>query len=402
MAENNDQNSADSSSPRIPPSTYWKIGIIVVLGFLTAIILLISLALWTGLVGVGNPNATTGNKVDCSGVASLTPEQYSWVKDAAAKYLSGDEAALVSLIQIESGWNVTAHNASSASGLGQFVDSSARGWPEFVGGDDKHGIVWPAGIIYDNPEPTVHPDDARYDAKRSIYASAHYLGGQIAKYGNLQDAYVKGYHGGTTPEQIAAAQSAGQKLMTNYNALKDGGGCKQTAAQLASSNVGCNNVPLFKQCDSQWGSDDYGCGGSTICSSGCGVTSAAMVLKFYGKNVTPTDMAKASLQGGFRVCNAGTAYGFFPYIAKQYGLQAKTGLTWEQGMEYLKQGKPVIVSGSGPAPFTSGGHFIVLTCYNSDGTIAVNDPAGSSLRDNKSYPESQIKADQHFVGIIYQ
>lgn len=172
-----------------------------------------------------------------------------------------------------------------------------------------------------------------------------------------------------------------------------GGGPGQSA-----SSVGCNNVPDYKQCDSKWKSESYNCSPSTtICSSGCGVTSAADVLSFYGKSVDPVQMAKESMAHGYRACGSGTSHGFFPYIAGKYGLHDENGISWDRAMQLLKEGKPIIVSGQGPKPFTGGGHFVVMTCYNSDGTISVNDPYWSSA----SYPEAHIRAHEHFLTAIY-
>jgi hypothetical protein len=372
---------------------------VLIVGF-SAIILMVG---FFGIFGYLTGNSFGGqgvrgsNQVDCSGVATLTNEQYQWVKDASGKYLGGDEAALIALIQIESGWNPNAQNpSSSAAGLGQFVTDTARGFPEFTGGDDKHGTVWPAGNVYD--DPSSHPDDARFDAKRSIYATAHLLGGMIQKYGSLGEAYEKGYHGGNTPEQIAEAKKGRQRLEEMYQKLLNNGGCQQIGG--LASGYGCNNVPKFKQCDNQWAGSSYNCGDATICSSGCGVTATAMVLRFYGKDVDPELMAQKSLQYGTRVCGSGTGHDFFPKIAQEYGLKNENDISWDRAMTLLKQGRPIIVSGQGQKPFTSGGHFVVMTCYNNDGTIAVNDPFGGSDRDI-NYSEYTIHSQQHFLTAIY-
>lgn len=233
--------------------------------FVMALILIASgvtaAAVWGDRTGVQNSNTTGLGGVDCSGVASLTPEQYQWVKDAAGKYLGGDEAALISVIQVESGWNAQAQNStSSASGLGQFITSTAKGFPEFVGGDDKHGTVWPAGQVYD--DPSSHADDARFDAHRAIFASAHLLSGKIAQYGSLGEAYEKGYHGGSTPDQIQAAKEARVKLEKIYQAMTNGGGCKSTII------AGVLDVPLIPQ----------------IQDGFCGRASQAMVAAYFHKD----------------------------------------------------------------------------------------------------------------------
>lgn len=50
---------------------------------------------------------------------------------------------------------------------------------------------------------------------------------------------------------------------------------------LASSR----SYPLFKQCNSAWGSDILGSGPATICKAGCVITSVSMALSSYGKSV---------------------------------------------------------------------------------------------------------------------
>jgi Peptidase_C39 like family len=52
------------------------------------------------------------------------------------------------------------------------------------------------------------------------------------------------------------------------------------------------NVPTFDQTDSRWASDPLGLGTctETIGSSGCVVTSVAMVLKYYGIQTDPKDL----------------------------------------------------------------------------------------------------------------
>lgn len=197
-----------------------------------------------------------------------------------------------------------------------------------------------------------------------------------------------------------AAALIGDRTGVGSNKGMVGIGSNPNLGSALPQGAGCNNVPIFKQCDSRWGGNSYNCGTTTICSSGCGVTAAAMVLSFYGKNVDPAIMAQDSMDHGYRACGSGTSHGFFPYVAKEYGLKDENGISWSRAMDLLKQGKPIIVSGIGSPPFTSHGHFIVLTCYNSDGTISVNDPAGGAKRDT-SYPESHIQSYQHFVTAIY-
>lgn len=163
--------------------------------------------------------------------------------------------------------------------------------------------------------------------------------------------------------------------------------CVSAAGGGAPSGPGYNNVPVFSQTDPRWAAHDYSYrgGGQTIGSGGCGVTAAAMVLKFYDKNVDPVIAADWSKQHGHRA-EGGTAYSLFPAIAATYGLK-EDQISWDDAAKVLQQGKPLIVSmNSKPVPdpmsstrnrsyhsFTSGGHFIVLTGINGN-TVYINDP----------------------------
>lgn len=203
----------------------------------------------------------TGDVVNCAGT-NIDARYYEFVKDAAARWLGGDEAALIAIVQIESGWRVDARNPNSnATGLGQFITSSARDWPEFVGGYDgpkNTGKFWNGGQIYD--DPSAHSDDARFDPERSVYATAHYLSGMLQKYGSLGAAYEEGYHGycktgaAACQKQQDEAKDGRQRLEKEYSDLRSGGGCTQvgTSSVAAVNTTGepgkyCGVFPVNQQ-----------------------------------------------------------------------------------------------------------------------------------------------------------
>ncbi len=339
-------------------------------------------------------NGASGGATNCAGV-NVPAEYMGWTREASSIHLQGDEAKLIALIEVESGWNATASNpSSSAAGLGQFVTKTAKGYYEFTGGHDKsYNYDWPKGIVYDNPD--AHSDDARFDAKRAIFAVSRKFKTDLERAGgDFGLAYEKYYHTWKNEKQHQAALAARQKLENYYLSIKSGG-C-QEGAVAAASGVGSNNVPIYQQCDTKWGEKAFGTsssgGKATICTEGCGPTAAAMVLAYYNKNVDPPKMAN-EVMDGYRAAS-GTEYEFFPHIATQYGLKSQQLRNWSDAMNFLKQKKPVIVSGKGAPPFTEYGHFVVLTSYNSDGTIGVNDPAGigyAGHKTNYSYPEANIR-----------
>lgn len=132
-------------------------------------------------------------------------------------------------------------------------------------------------------------------------------------------------------------------------------------------------VPLYKQWDSRWGSNSYGCG-TTIAQAGCGVTSLAMLITYWsGKEVLPSETAKISLENGWRICGSGTAWAAMTEMPRMYGLKSRV-VNWQNSKEYLDKGIPVIQSHSS-GYFTGGGHFIVVT-GKSGNNYLINDPDG--------------------------
>jgi hypothetical protein len=306
--------------------------------------------------GDGVITANSGNQTACSDSTVKYDSSYQpWITDAANKYLGGDQAALIALVKVESGWSPTAAApSSSAAGLGQFLASSGAGWPEFVGGSDGKGITWPTGTIYPGT-PASNSNDARFDPKRSIYASAHYLGQLITKDGGLEAAYEQGYHGycknmssASCQSQKAAALSAGAKLMTIYNNLKNGGGCTSSAPATpvvaGSSDGSCLPVAYIHQADALYNDSGW-----------CGRSSQAQVVNFFNPNQTPspTDPSFQN-QNKLSLSTVIKKSGNKPYVA----VHTKD---INAAIASIQHGYPVIVE----TDLEGGQHIFVLTGYNS-------------------------------------
>ncbi len=148
---------------------------------------------------------------DCNELKKLPAEYRQWLKEAADKYMGGDQAALWALIEVESSWNRTITNPGGAAGLGQFLPNTARGWSEFKGTP-----------IYDHAEG--HPDDGRFDAKRSIFGAARYFRDHGFKNGaEIGQAYGVGYHTGflsKKPKVRAEAIGGANRLRRFYAKFK--------------------------------------------------------------------------------------------------------------------------------------------------------------------------------------
>ena len=119
--------------------------------------------------------------------------------------------------------------------------------------------------------------------------------------------------------------------------------------------------------------------GKSIASSGCGVTSAAMIASSFtgDKKYDPKYMMEWAYKLGY--CGSGisgTDSGFFPVVARELGLQYQS---YNKGQSNevanaLKSGKSLVIAHMGAGHFTGGGHYIVLSSINEQGQVYVNDP----------------------------
>lgn len=184
-------------------------------------------------VGEGGTSGITGPAVDCGG-ANVPEEYMPWVKEAADKYLGGDQAKLIAVIQFESGFNRWAISYGGAVGLGQFIASSARTKQAFQGSsiydvEPRTGPIIPGtnvrSVTKEDAEifRKTHPDDGRFDPERSLKAAAEllYYGLQRAG-GDFRRAYAESYNGEAGNKKYENAD----KMMVIYNQLIQSGKCK--------------------------------------------------------------------------------------------------------------------------------------------------------------------------------
>ena len=141
-------------------------------------------------------------------------------------------------------------------------------------------------------------------------------------------------------------------------------------------------VPYFSQCDSRWGSDKLGGDGPTIYSQGCALTSAAMVMAYYGVDTDPKRLNDAIGRNGYDVNH----YIKWPAVRNachdeinQIEYSPGTVKPFDTTVlnTHLDSGHPVIVN--------VGNHFVVVT-GRSDGTYYINDPISSAKSTLDDYP----------------
>ena len=134
-------------------------------------------------------------------------------------------------------------------------------------------------------------------------------------------------------------------------------------------------LTYYSQIDSRWKNNLYtstGNSSQTIGSSGCGPTSAAMVVTACKGAITPDTMSNLFVRYGYRSANNGTYWSAFRAVADEFNIQYKETIYLNNVVELLKNNH-IAVASCGNGLFTTGGHFIVLTGVEGN-YIKVYDP----------------------------
>lgn len=160
---------------------------------------------------------------------------------------------------------------------------------------------------------------------------------------------------------------------------------KEYQNYMKKSKFKVTDVVYYNQYD--YGNASYG--DDTISNSGCGPTSAAMILStFLDEEVTPQMACDFSAVNGHLVVG-GTEDAFFDDIFNEYGVSyTKEEQTEENIISSLEDGN-LIIAHVGPSEFTKSGHFIVLSGLDENGNVIVADPA-SRRRTEVTWSSSYI------------
>ncbi len=198
----------------------------------------------------------------------------------------------------------------------------------------------------------------------------------------------------------------------------------------ATATVGADNVPYFAQWKGPWAErkpNDTGSPAWTIASAegrecstihqrGCGPTSLAMVLAYYGQNVTPLDTASWGLgcTGAWQPSNTLGKNGV-NFQQKWPGLTAKT-VKASEILPLLSAGKPLVyncapcqgLNKDGKPAKEYKGHYVVLTKIKQASTeglsadqiiINVNDPGANETKRIMTMTLQQVL--DHYRTAVY-
>ena len=138
--------------------------------------------------------------------------------------------------------------------------------------------------------------------------------------------------------------------------------------------AGAPTLTYYNQADSRWGSILYTSKGDktqTIRSSGCGPTSAAMIITASKGVITPPTIAKLFVDNHKRTADNGTDWSAWSFIADYFDFdEFHTTSSFSTMTSYLKQDKNkdgisdyFVVASCGYGLWTTGGHYICVIDY---------------------------------------
>ena len=134
-------------------------------------------------------------------------------------------------------------------------------------------------------------------------------------------------------------------------------------------------LTYYNQTDSRWRYHQYssvGDSSQTIGTSGCGPTSAAMVVTAVKGTITPPEMGDLFVQYGYRSANNGTYWSAFRWVADVFDIGYQECSSLDTAVNLVRNNNYVVVS-VGNGLFTTGGHFIVIVGIEGD-TLKIYDP----------------------------
>lgn len=225
-----------------------------------------------------------------------------------------------------------------------------------------------------------------------IYDQAKYIAAKKAKYGEIQAKEGECY------AKVSAIKSTGdgvQDIKVEVTTVEmDGSTSKQVMSldefvkdidDNITIGLDLANFVDYDQTDPRWGNDPFYGAGNIFAYTGCGPTSAAMILRYLtgDSSITPDDLGEFASTHGYTFTGGTTGEMFAP-AAAQYGITVTTQSS-SSIADNLRAGNLVIV-----ATNQYGGHFIAIKGITEDGNYIISDPyepAGGTSLDGVQTPQ---------------
>ena len=134
-------------------------------------------------------------------------------------------------------------------------------------------------------------------------------------------------------------------------------------------------LTYYSQIDSRWSNKMYSSTGNasqTIGTSGCGPTSAAMIVTATKGTITPDVMADLFVQYGYRSANNGTYLSAFRFVADTFNIEYQETYKLDDAVSLLRDNNYLVVSVNNGL-FTTGGHLMCIVGIEGD-MLKIYDP----------------------------
>lgn len=134
-------------------------------------------------------------------------------------------------------------------------------------------------------------------------------------------------------------------------------------------------LTYYSQLDSRWKDKIYSSinnSSQTIGSSGCGPTSASMIVTAIKGTITPDTMADLFTKYGYRSNNNGTYLSAFRFVADTFDIEYKETYKLDEALELLRNNHYLVVSVNNGL-FTTSGHLMAIMGIDSD-ILKIYDP----------------------------
>lgn len=134
-------------------------------------------------------------------------------------------------------------------------------------------------------------------------------------------------------------------------------------------------LTYYSQIDNRWKNHLYtsiGDTSQTIGTSGCGPTSAAMIVTATKGVIAPDTMGDLFVKYGYRSASNGTYYSAFRWVADTFNIGYTETTDIQKALQLIDRKNLVVVS-CGNGLFTTGGHFVVIVGKDGD-KLKIYDP----------------------------
>lgn len=201
------------------------------------------------------------------------------------------------------------------------------------------------------------------------------------------------------PEQTEADEQNLEQEVESEAFEEQGEIAYNGASEYPSIELGnYTGLTYYSQIDSRWKNHVYtaiGDNSQTIGTSGCGPTSAAIVVTATKGTITPDEMGDLFVRYGYRSTNSGTYWSAFRWVADVFDIEYQETSSLDTAINLLRNNNYVVASVANGL-FTSGGHFIVLVGIDGD-TIKIYDPYLYSGKFDTSTRRGKVTVDGNVV-----